>query len=75
MKTQTELARLANVTPARFTQVMRLLDLAPGIQERVLSASDAIPEPELSNLASEANWLVQQGTMVSGNQRKRERCG
>jgi hypothetical protein len=31
-----ELARLGRVTPARMTQIMKLLDLAPDIQERIL---------------------------------------
>ena len=31
-----ELARLGKVTRARMTQIMKLLDLAPDIQERIL---------------------------------------
>src|SRR5690606_28614948 len=33
---QAELARLAHVTPARITQILNLLHLAPDIQEAVL---------------------------------------
>lgn len=33
---QSELARYAQITPARLTQILTLLDLAPDIQEELL---------------------------------------
>ena len=36
MQDYAELARLGGVTRARMTQIMKLLDLAPDIQERLL---------------------------------------
>ena len=56
----TELARLGHITPARLTQIMVLLHLAPSIQEYILflSAGDArfIPELELRKIAREPRW-------------------
>ena len=52
-----ELARLGHITPARLTQIMVLLHLAPAIQEYILflSAGDArlIKELELRKIARE----------------------
>ena len=36
VETQAELAELAKLTPARVTQIMNLLSLAPDIQEEIL---------------------------------------
>jgi hypothetical protein len=56
----TELARLGHISPARLTQIMALLHLAPSIQEYILflSAADArfIPELELRKIAREPRW-------------------
>lgn len=55
-----ELARLGHVTPARLSQIMVLLHLAPSIQEHLLflSAADArfIGELELRKIAREPLW-------------------
>jgi len=62
----TELARLGHVSPARLTQILVLLHLAPAIQEYLLflSAGDArfIREAELRNIAREPNWDRQRST-------------
>jgi hypothetical protein len=56
----TELARLGHITPARLTQIMVLLHLAPSIQEYILflPPGDArfIPELELRKVARELQW-------------------
>ena len=58
-----ELARLGHVSPARLTQIMVLLHLAPSIQEYLLflSAADArfIGELELRKIAREPRWDLQ----------------
>jgi hypothetical protein len=55
-----ELARLGHISPARLTQIMVLLHLAPSIQEYLLflSAADTrfITELELRNIAREPRW-------------------
>jgi hypothetical protein len=55
-----ELARLGHISPARLTQIMVLLHLAPSIQEYVLflSAGDArfITELALREIAREPRW-------------------
>jgi hypothetical protein len=58
-----ELARLGHISPARLTQVMVLLHLAPSIQEFILflSAGDArfVPELVLRKIAREPRWDCQ----------------
>ena len=55
-----QLARLGHISPARLTQIMVLLHLAPTIQEYVLflSAADArfITELALRKIAREPCW-------------------
>jgi hypothetical protein len=55
-----QLARLGHISPARLTQIMLLLHLAPTIQEYVLflSAADArfITELGLRKIAREPRW-------------------
>ncbi len=55
-----ELARLGHISPARLTQIMVLLHLAPTIQEYILflSAGDArfITELGLRKIAREPRW-------------------
>jgi hypothetical protein len=55
-----ELARLGHVAPARVTQIMVLLHLAPVIQEYILflSAADArlVYEVQLRKIAREPRW-------------------
>ena len=59
-----ELARLGHTSPARLTQIMVLLHLAPSIQECVLflSVADArfISELGLRKIAREPRWDCQQ---------------
>jgi hypothetical protein len=56
----THLARLGHISPARPTQIMVLLHLAPVIQEHVLflSAADArfVTELALRKIAREPRW-------------------
>ena len=55
-----ELARLGHISPARLTQIMVLLHLAPAIQEHILflSAGEArlIKELRLRKIAREPRW-------------------
>jgi hypothetical protein len=55
-----DLARVSHVAPARVTQIMVLLHLAPSIQEYILfvSAGDVrfIGEVELRRIAREPRW-------------------
>lgn len=55
-----ELARLGHISPARLTQIIVLLHLAPSIQEYLLflSAGDAhfISEAGLREIAREPRW-------------------
>ena len=62
---QAELARLGHVTRARLTQIMNLLNLAPDIQEELLTLSCVekgrmpITERCLRPIAAEPDWQVQ----------------
>jgi hypothetical protein len=55
-----QLARLGHISPARLTQIMVLLHLAPAIQEYILflTAADArfITELALRKIAREPRW-------------------
>ena len=55
-----ELARLGHISPARLTQIMVLIHVAPSIQEYLLflSAADArlISELDLRKIAREPHW-------------------
>jgi hypothetical protein len=53
-----ELARLGRVTRARMTQIMKLLDLAPGIQEEILFLPFIIGlnERNLRLIVSRTDW-------------------
>jgi hypothetical protein len=59
-----QLARLGHISPARLTQIMVLLHLAPAIQESILflSAADArfVRELGLRKIAREPRWDRQQ---------------
>ena len=63
---QADLARLGNVTRARVTQIMNLLQLAPDIQEAILflprtvKGRDPIREHHLRPIAAEQEWRKQQ---------------
>jgi len=62
---QADLARLGNVTRARVTQIMNLLQLDPEIQEailflpRTIKGRDPIREHHLRPIAAEPNWIKQ----------------
>ncbi len=60
-----DLARLGGVTPARMTQIMGMLNLAPDIQESILflplveKGRDPIPERVLWRICGEREWRRQ----------------
>jgi hypothetical protein len=62
---QADLARLGNVSRARVTQIMNLLQLAPDIQEAILflpptvRGRDPIREIMLRPIAAEPEWRIQ----------------
>ena len=62
---QADLARLGNVSRARVTQIMNLLQLAPEIQEallflpRTVKGRDPIRERHIRPLAAELEWRKQ----------------
>lgn len=66
IKDYADLARLGHVTRARATQIMNLLNLAPGIQEDILflplteAGRDAIKEWQVRPIAAEPDWGKQQ---------------
>ena len=59
-----ELARLGHVSRARISQIMRLLDLSPTIQEQFLfllyvASGDPMPERQLRLVLAGSDWTVQ----------------
>jgi len=56
-----ELARLGRVTRARMTQIMKLLDLAPDIQEQILflPGITGLNERNLRPIVSQIDWNEQ----------------
>ena len=62
---QAELARIGHVSRARLTQIMNLLDLAPGIQEELLflpptdRGRDAVTERGLRPITANTGWSKQ----------------
>ena len=56
-----ELARLGQVTRARMTQIMKLLDLAPDIQEQILFLTNrkGLNERNLRPIVSRIDWNEQ----------------
>jgi hypothetical protein len=56
-----ELARLGRVTRARMTQIMKLLDLAPDIQEQILFLPfcKGLNERNLRPITSRIDWAEQ----------------
>ena len=56
-----ELARLGRVTRARMTQIMKLLNLAPDIQEQILFLPliQGLNERNLRPIASRIDWAEQ----------------
>jgi hypothetical protein len=63
---QRHLAAIAHVTPARVSQIMNLLHLAPAIQEELLflppvtRGKDAVTERELRDIVARVSWRDQQ---------------
>jgi hypothetical protein len=60
-KDYAELARLGRVTRARMTQIMKLLDLAPDIQEQILFLPNVkgLNERNLRPVVSRTDWNEQ----------------
>ena len=62
---QAELARVGHVSRARLTQIMNLLNLAPGIQEEILflpptdRGRDAVTERDLRPITAITGWSKQ----------------
>lgn len=60
-----DIAELGQVTRARVSQIVNLLNLAPDIQEAILylppvaGDRDAVPERRLRAIAAEPNWAKQ----------------
>jgi len=56
----TQLGRWLNLTPARVSQLMRLIQLAPDIQEEILLSPDperiTVTEQHVRQIASEFDW-------------------
>jgi hypothetical protein len=80
-----QLARLGHISPARLTQIMVLLHLAPAIQEYILFLSPAdarfVTELGLRKIAREPRWdrqrelfdqFLQNG--LACGRRKRDQC-
>ena len=65
VKNFVELARLGEVSPARITQIMNLLNLAPDIQEALLFMTkpalgrELVSERTLRAIVAEPDWGVQ----------------
>jgi hypothetical protein len=74
---QSELARFGQITTARMTQIMSLLNLAPDIQEQILflprteRGRDAVKEADLRPIAATLDWRKQR-RMWAGVQRRIE---
>jgi hypothetical protein len=62
---QSELAEFGQITTARMTQIMSLLNLAPDIQEQILflprteQGQDAIKEADIRPITSALDWRKQ----------------
>ena len=62
VRDQAELAKLGHVTRARLTQIMAFLDLAPNIQEAILTmpmpedGRDPVTERQVRPVAAELDW-------------------
>ena len=62
---QGEIARLGHVTPARLSQIMGMLSLAPDIQEAILflprvhEGRDTVTERDVRRIARVMDWGVQ----------------
>jgi hypothetical protein len=67
VRDQAELARLGHVTPARMTQIMNLLCLAPDIQEELLfpplvqEGRGVAWERRVRKVVGQLDWAEQRG--------------
>jgi hypothetical protein len=52
-------ASAIGITRARLSQVMSLLLLAPGIQERIAAGQIAVSERDLRRVSAEPEWSAQ----------------
>ena len=59
VKDHAEIARLGQVSRARVSQVMGLLNLAAGVQEKVLLGTSEFSERQLRSMSSIENWAGQ----------------
>jgi len=61
--TAKKIAGWINMTPARISQILRLLLLAPAIQEKILLSTDEkirkLTEFKIKNISSEIIWKMQ----------------
>jgi len=64
-KDQSEFARLGHVTPARLSQIMGMLSLAPDIQEAILflpcvdKGRDRVTERDVRRVMGSLDWGAQ----------------
>jgi hypothetical protein len=67
-----ELAGLGRVTRARITQIMKLLDLAPDIQEQILflPSTNGLNERNLRRIVSIIDWTEQRRMFKKITQRR-----
>ncbi len=70
---QSELARYAQITPARLTQILTLLNLAPDIQEQILflprttNGRGEVQEKDVRRIAMELDWVKQRTMWLNGS--------
>ena len=75
---QSELARFGQITTARMTQIMLLLNLAPDLQEQILllprteRGRDAVKETDVRRIATTLDWRKQRRMWAALQQRLRE---
>lgn len=75
---QSELARFGQITTARMTQIMVLLNLAPDLQEQILllprteRGRDAVKETDVRRIATTLDWRKQRRMWAALQQRLRE---
>ena len=76
MQDYAELARLGGVTRARMTQIMKLLDLAPDIQERLLFLPPlkGLNERSLRSVVRRVDWNEQRSAFRQMLPAKRRRA-
>ncbi len=76
VRDQADLARLVGVGRARVSQVMKLLWLAPDIQEAVLDGNVELPgiEGALRMIAEQARWAEQHEAFDSARSPHADRC-